>query len=204
MGTLCIHECFTCFILVYIFCAAASYYTHILTQGCYPHLLWHVMNITNRRLEFRELSSMGGVVCDELVALLNRLGLLFYRFRLRSPLEDFNPTFATDGDFQPNQPMTTFFANISPKPSITPFTNGSRRLTASAEKRAATRVRVERLESKMAGVTETDAGVGRGAGWEGASSFSGNVKDGYETFSHLCSSSGVRCVFGTGGGCETP
>lgn len=39
-------------------------------------------------------------------------------------------------DLQPNQPRTTFFANISPKPSITPFINGSSRLMASDERAA--------------------------------------------------------------------
>lgn len=60
--------------------------------------------------------------------------------------------------FQPNHPRTTFLANISPKPSITPFTKGRARLIASAEKRARTRVLVDSEESKIARVA--DVGVG--------------------------------------------
>lgn len=54
--------------------------------------------------------------------------------------------------------MTTFFAKISPNPSITPFTKGSSRFTARDEKRAINRVRLESDESKIAEVSDAGAG----------------------------------------------
>ena len=61
------------------------------------------------------------------------------------------------GFFQPNQLITTFLANISPKPSITPLTKGKRRLTAKDDASARVRVRIEREESKIDKVTDTGA-----------------------------------------------
>jgi len=62
---------------------------------------------------------------------------------------------------------------------MTPFTKGRSKLTAREEKRAVSRVRVEREESKMAKVTETGACWGAGAGWEGGVSLcSGNDNEG--------------------------
>lgn len=54
--------------------------------------------------------------------------------------------------FHPIHPIITFLAKISPKPSITPLTNGSSILIATEEKRALTRVRVDKVESKIASV----------------------------------------------------
>lgn len=65
--------------------------------------------------------------------------------------------------FHPNHPITTFLAKISPKPSMTPFTNGRSILMASEEKNAVTRVRVDSVGSKIARVAESGAGGG-GAG----------------------------------------
>lgn len=76
---------------------------------------------------------------------------------------------ATDPNcFQPNHPMTTFLAKTSPKPSITPFTNGKSKLMASEARAAFIRVRVDREESKMTNVAVRDAsslcGTGEGDG----------------------------------------
>lgn len=101
------------------------------------------------------------------------------------------------GPFQPNHSITTFLANISPKPSITPFTNGRRRLTARDDTKAVTLVRVDKEESKMASVTET-GGLGAGGSFarEGVSACSGNANEGKDevmegTSSHFCDSSVV-------------
>ena len=54
--------------------------------------------------------------------------------------------------------MRTFFAKISPNPSITPFMKGSSKLTAREEKKAVNRVRFESDVSKIAEVSDTGAG----------------------------------------------
>jgi hypothetical protein len=59
--------------------------------------------------------------------------------------------------FQPNQPRTTFLANISPNPSITPLTNGNSIFIAREEKKADTRARVGSDGSNMACVAERGA-----------------------------------------------
>ncbi len=46
---------------------------------------------------------------------------------------------AVPGTFQPSQ-LTRFFAKISPKPSMTPFTKGSSTLIATLDKSASARV----------------------------------------------------------------
>jgi hypothetical protein len=51
----------------------------------------------------------------------------------------------------PNHFHNTFSAKISPKPIITPLTNGKKRLMVSDPRRATTRVLVEREESKDRG-----------------------------------------------------
>jgi len=48
---------------------------------------------------------------------------------------------------QPSHPSIRFLAKISPKPSITPFTKGKKRLIASEDANAISLVRVERDES---------------------------------------------------------
>lgn len=53
-------------------------------------------------------------------------------------------------DAHPSCSKIIFLANISPKPSITPFTNGKSMLIASEDKSAFMRVFVDRDESKMA------------------------------------------------------
>lgn len=55
--------------------------------------------------------------------------------------------------FHPNQGAMTFLAKISPKPSMTPFTNGRNMLMARDERRANARVLTGTLELKMRGVT---------------------------------------------------
>ena len=74
--------------------------------------------------------------------------------------EDLIPTFVMPdpGNFHPSQPTTTFFANISPKPSITPLMKGRRQLMARLDASAPNRVRIGKLASKIAIVAE-----GRGA-----------------------------------------
>jgi len=71
------------------------------------------------------------------------------------------PTDVATGFGHPNQGPITFLANISPKPSITPFTNGKNILIARDENSAITRVRVESEESNTESVSE---GGGAGAG----------------------------------------
>ena len=70
--------------------------------------------------------------------------------------EDLTPTFTTldPGNFHPSQPTTTFFANISPKPNITPLTKGKRKLMARLDARAPNRVCIGKLVSKIANVAE--------------------------------------------------
>jgi hypothetical protein len=84
------------------------------------------------------------------------------------------------GVFHPNHSKTTFFANISPNPSITPLTNGRSMFIASDENRAVTRVRVESDESNIARVAEIGAGGESGwlCGGEGVSVRSGKDMDG--------------------------
>lgn len=60
---------------------------------------------------------------------------------------------------QPRHP-NRFFANISPKPSMTPLIKGKSRLMASAETNARARPRFEREGSKMESVTEGGATAG--------------------------------------------
>jgi hypothetical protein len=55
--------------------------------------------------------------------------------------------------FHPSQ-LTIFLANISPKPNITPFTNGSKKLIARAEANAKILVRAGRAVSKIVRVAE--------------------------------------------------
>lgn len=64
--------------------------------------------------------------------------------------------------FQPNHAVTTCRAKISPNPSITPFTKGRKRFMASEDASASNRVRVDKEESNMDRVTETE-GVGGGS-----------------------------------------
>ena len=54
----------------------------------------------------------------------------------------------------PNSGATKFFANISPKPSITPLMKGSTKLIAIDEATASTRARGERPGVKMESVTD--------------------------------------------------
>jgi len=81
----------------------------------------------------------------------------------RFPCVDLTPTFATPdpGIFQPNQPNTTFFANISPKPSMTPLTNGNKKLIARLDANAPSLVRAGRFESNIARVAERGRGADR-------------------------------------------
>jgi len=74
------------------------------------------------------------------------------------------PTFATPlpGNFHPNQPTTIFFANISPKPSMTPFTNGKKRFIPKLEINAPSLVCMGRLESNIASVAEVGTGAALG------------------------------------------
>ena len=60
---------------------------------------------------------------------------------------------AAPGTRHPSHP-TTFLAKISPKPSMTPFTNGRNMLIVSEDTRAHARVRTERVPSKTASVVE--------------------------------------------------
>jgi hypothetical protein len=76
------------------------------------------------------------------------------RYRLRNELR---PTDVAGG-FQPNHPRTTFLANISPKPSMTPLTKGRKRFIARDANNAFTRVPVDKVESKTAIVGATGAG----------------------------------------------
>ena len=85
------------------------------------------------------------------------------------------------GAVHPSQYITTFLANISPKPSMTPLTKGKSKLMASDEKRAFTRVRVDKDASKIASVAVAGAGwcgEGRGCKGEGVSVRSGKDTDG--------------------------
>ena len=78
----------------------------------------------------------------------------------------------------PSQPITTFLAKISPKPSMMPFTKGNSRFTA-REKKAIDRVRLESDESKIAEVSDTEAGSGATQhSWGGMSTWSGNDIEG--------------------------
>ena len=54
----------------------------------------------------------------------------------------------------PNHPTMTVFAKISPKPSITPFTNGKNILMDNEEKKAQIRVRAGSFWSNIARVTD--------------------------------------------------
>jgi hypothetical protein len=66
--------------------------------------------------------------------------------------------------FQPNHRRMTFLAKISPNPNMTPFTNGSTKLTARDEKNADTRAPVGRVESNMAWVADKGTLAGGGSG----------------------------------------
>ena len=72
-------------------------------------------------------------------------------------LEELIPTF-DPGNFHPNQPTTTFFANISPKPNITPLMKGRRQLMARLDASAPNRVCNGKLASKIAIVAEGGGG----------------------------------------------
>ena len=88
-----------------------------------------------------------------------------HRYRLPDVL-DLIPTFAIPlpGNFHPNQPVTIFFANISPKPSITPLTNGSTRFIAKLEIKAPSLVCMDRFESNIASDVEVATGATFGEG----------------------------------------
>lgn len=106
--------------------------------------------------------------------------------------------------FQPSHPMTTSFANISPNPSMTPFTNGRSMLIAREEKRAVRRVLVDSELSNIVKVADSGAGGGTvcTCEGEGVSVRSGYVIDGKDdvteawTSSHFEDSSPVS-------GCES-
>ena len=104
-----------------------------------------------------------------------------------------SPTFVVAAFFHPNHPTATFLAKISPNPSITPFTKGRSRFTASDETNANRRVRVDNDESKIDRVTEAgDFDVDGSAG--GGGGVASNEMEGKEearegTSSHFCSSS---------------
>jgi hypothetical protein len=76
----------------------------------------------------------------------------------RSPRDD--DTDPGRSGFRPNHPKTISLAKISPKPNITPFTNGRRRLMANAEHRAFRRVFVDREESNTERVADTGCSSG--------------------------------------------
>lgn len=124
-----------------------------------------------------------------------------------------SPTLETVGlgaEDQPNHVMTTFFAKISPNPSMTPLTKGRSRLTASAEKNATVRVLVDSEESKIARVAEGGGsvdGLGCCGAGGGVSMFSGNVSEGNEdaidgTSSHFWDPSSVSSSDAGGAGTE--
>jgi len=71
--------------------------------------------------------------------------------------EDTNPGRSV---FQPNHLSTTSLAKISPKPNMTPLTNGSKRLIANAEPSAMSRVFVDSDESKIERVAVTSCSGG--------------------------------------------
>lgn len=66
------------------------------------------------------------------------------------------------GDFHPSQPATIFFANISPKPSMTPLTNGSTMFIPKLEINAPNLVCIDRFESNIASVAEVGTGLASG------------------------------------------
>jgi len=66
-----------------------------------------------------------------------------------------------DNGLQPKYSNTIFLAKISPKPSMTPLTNGRSKLIAKDEKSAVSRVRVEREESNITRLADSS---GRGGG----------------------------------------
>jgi len=74
-----------------------------------------------------------------------------------------SPTFVATVGPHPSHPTMKVFAKISPKPSITPFTNGKNMLMDNEENRAQMRVRVGSAWSNIARVTDA-AVAGRAAG----------------------------------------
>jgi hypothetical protein len=82
------------------------------------------------------------------------------RYRLPAAV-DLTPTFATPlpGNFHPNQPTTTFFANISPNPSITPLTKGNKKFIPRLDINAPSLVCIDKLESNIARVAEVGTGA---------------------------------------------
>jgi hypothetical protein len=64
------------------------------------------------------------------------------------------PRFVATVGPHPNHPTMTVFAKISPKPSITPFTNGKNMLMDNEEKKAEMRVRAGSSWSNIARVTD--------------------------------------------------
>ena len=77
-------------------------------------------------------------------------------YQLDRVLGERMPMFVTSepGIFHPNHPMTTVLAKISPKPNMTPFTNGRSMFIASDDRKAETRVRAGRVESKIVSVAD--------------------------------------------------
>lgn len=80
------------------------------------------------------------------------------------------PRFVATVGPHPSHPTKTVFAKISPKPSITPFTNGKNMLMDNEEKKAEMRVRAGSFWSNIARVTDPAAAaavvvvVARGTG----------------------------------------
>ncbi len=94
--------------------------------------------------------------------------------------------------------MTTSLANISPNPSITPFTNGKSKLIASEANSAFRRVRVDKDGSKIAEVAVrggSNVSYRVGGDGEGVAVRSGKDIEGKEDVSedwissHFCDSS---------------
>jgi len=102
--------------------------------------------------------------CRELPPAKSKAICQYLRQYYRLPLcggAALTPTFATPdpGNFHPSHPTTTFLAKISPKPSMTPLTNGMRQLMAKADSSAPTLVRVGMLESNIAIVADGGGGA---------------------------------------------
>lgn len=88
------------------------------------------------------------------VCLLYHHHLRFERFCELVP----SPTFVTTVGPHPSHPTMTVFAKISPKPSITPFTNGKNMLIDNEENKAQTRVRAGSVWSNIERVTDAVVG----------------------------------------------
>lgn len=90
--------------------------------------------------------------------------------RLSLPVGVLNPTPATPGPKpagrgNPNNGATTFFAKISPNPSMTPLMKGSSMLIAREENTARTRARAVRFGLKIDRVTEGGGPAGCRCAW---------------------------------------